>query len=142
MFAFIFTPSMDIWLSEIQFFPYHIGEVYEKLEEHTDDLRNNPSKYFINKDNVYVRATSYSSNETYYKMIKRRINPGEMDAMSIAQFVYKYYDPVENQNSTKESIIYKDISREPIAEYIPVYVDGFEKTRTISARESNRFNIL
>ena len=142
MFAFIFTPSMDIWLSEIQFFPYHIGEVYEKLEEHTDDLRNNPSKYFINKDNVYIRATSYNSNETYYKMTKRRINPGEMDAMSIAQFVYKYYDPVENQNSTKESIIYKDISREPIAEYIPVYVDGFEKTRTISARESNRFNIL
>lgn len=142
MFAFIFTPSMDIWLSEIQFFPYHIGEVYEKLKEHTDDLRNNPSKYFINKDNVYIRATSYNSNETYYEMTKRRINPGEMDAMSIAQFVYKYYDPVENQNSTKESIIYKDISREPIAEYIPVYVDGFEKTRTISARESNRFNIL
>lgn len=142
MFAFIFTPSRPIWLSEIQFFPYHIGEVYEEKVGLTEG--SSVVGLYENKDNVYVLTsdTSYDSNKTYYSMVERRINPGEMDAMSIAQFVYKYYDPEQNKNSTKESIIYEDISRTPIAEYTPVYVDGFEKTRTISARESNRFNIL
>ena len=138
LFGLLLRFKSDIWLSEIQFFPYHDGEIYEEYAG--DDLVGR----YENKDGIYVLTTDTvrKPDKAYYTLIKRRINPGEMDMMSIAQLTYKYYDPKVNENATPESMVYLDISRTPIESYVPVYTEGFEKTRTISARESNRFNII
>lgn len=76
----------------------------------------------------------------------KRINPGELDSLSVATTYYKYY------NNTKNGAIY-DISSLPYLynsttdwDYKNLleeeYNTNFEKIRSISIKQSNRFNIL
>ena len=72
------------------------------------------------------------------------IKPGEVDTSGV---VVNYYDFVDSNNITSYtldempiiSIQEKDID---YSEFIPVFNTGAEKTRTISVKESNYFNIL
>ena len=68
-----------------------------------------------------------------------RINPGHFDTLSAARVVYRYYDP--DTLIDKENIKYLYSGEEPWNEAEEVS-NGFTKIRSISAKNSNRFNIL
>jgi len=72
-----------------------------------------------------------------------RINPGEMEKQSLAQTAYKYY--LANQAVTSAEDLeylyvgYEDWSSAPLT---PIFNGNFEKIRSITAKNSNRFNLL
>ena len=72
-----------------------------------------------------------------------RINPGEMDKNSVATVYHHFYDP--NKASNKDTIQeFEFVSVEDTMSGIePVFNDNpFVKMRSITAKQSNRFNLL
>ncbi len=75
-----------------------------------------------------------------------RINPGEMEKQSIARVAYQYY--LANQTVVSEEDIeylyvgYEKWSPSSPSSLTPVFNDNFEKIRSITAKNSNRFNLL
>lgn len=102
----------DIWLEQAEFFPLVYGE-------------GNPAP---------------------------RINPGEMNITSVAASYYCYYNHTKSQNLTdSEDITYIYKARDDISPTVnsnlynalnPIYNENFEKVLTISAKQSNRYNLL
>lgn len=70
-----------------------------------------------------------------------RINPGEMDKQSVAQTYWKYFNAVQPDGVTKDSLEYVYSSLKEWDEAQPVY-NNFERYGTIEESNSNRFNIL
>ena len=75
-----------------------------------------------------------------------RINPGDFDISSVSKVVYKYYNYTANSGKiNKDDIEYLHISTSPWTDdgNLEVqYTNNFEKVRSISEKQSNRFNIL
>lgn len=75
-----------------------------------------------------------------------RINPGDFDISSVSKVVYKYYNYTTNSGKTdKDDIEYLHVSTSPWTDNGNLevqYTDNFDKVRSISAKQSNRFNIL
>ena len=75
-----------------------------------------------------------------------RINPGDFDISSVSKVVYKYYNYTTNSGKTdKDDIEYLHVSASPWTDNGNLevqYTDNFDKVRSISAKQSNRFNIL
>lgn len=134
-----------IWLEKIEFFPYVEGYAYE-LKEGLEKFDDNVRYYEKTEANIYIETSDLNpvSSKSYYLRVTRRINPGELDMQSIAQIYYKYYDPTQNY-SNEDDIIYEYIGTEKQADFLPYYGtedNKFEKVRTITGKESNRFNLL
>lgn len=71
-----------------------------------------------------------------------RINPGELSLLSTSNSAFKYYDPSSNYNSEDDlQYLYYGAEDwdEPTLERIS---NGFTKVRSITVKNSNRFNIL
>ena len=72
-----------------------------------------------------------------------RINPGEMEKQSLAQTAYKYYLANQAVISAEDLeylyVGYEDWSSAPLT---PIFNGNFEKIRSITAKNSNRFNLL
>lgn len=75
-----------------------------------------------------------------------RINPGDFDVSSVSKVVYKYYNYTTNSGKiNKDDIEYLHVSTSPWTDNGNLevqYTDNFDKVRSISAKQSNRFNIL
>lgn len=75
-----------------------------------------------------------------------RINPGDFDISSVSKVVYKYYNYTANSGKVnKDDIEYLHVSTSPWTDNGKLevqYTDNFDKVRSISAKQSNRFNIL
>lgn len=75
-----------------------------------------------------------------------RINPGDFDISSVSKVVYKYYNYTTNSGKiNKDDIEYLHVSTSPWTDDGKLevqYTDNFEKVRSISEKQSNRFNIL
>ena len=75
-----------------------------------------------------------------------RINPGDFDISSVSKVVYKYYNYTTNSGKTdKDDIEYLHVSTSPWTDNGNLevqYTDNFDKVRSISVKQSNRFNIL
>lgn len=75
-----------------------------------------------------------------------RINPGDFDISSVSKVVYKYYNYTTNSGKiNKDDIEYLHVSTSPWTDDGKLevqYTDNFDKVRSISAKQSNRFNIL
>lgn len=75
-----------------------------------------------------------------------RINPGDFDISSVSKVVYKYYNYTTNSGKVnKDDIEYLHVSTSPWTDNGNLevqYTDNFDKVRSISAKQSNRFNIL
>jgi hypothetical protein len=58
---------------------------------------------------------------------------------------YYYYDPnseVNKKATEPTQIEYEYVGKRALESYIPTYVANFEKIRGITAKETNRFNLL
>lgn len=138
--------STTIWLEKIEFFPYIEGYAYELIEGDLTKFDDNVRYYEKTEANIYIETSDLSPapSKSYYLRVTRRINPGELDMQSIAQIYYKYYDPTQNY-SNEDDIIYEYIGTEKQTDFLPYYGtedNKFEKVRTITGKESNRFNLL
>lgn len=75
----------------------------------------------------------------------KRINPGEMDTLSISQTYYTYYNYTKSQSYINKNDIqdlYHGTTEWNEPKIKAVYNDNFEKIRSITVKQSNRFNIL
>lgn len=75
------------------------------------------------------------------------IHLGDLDTQSVGTTYYKYFLPSEAENKKEEEIKYLYCGTEKQTQYKKVYEqkDGYvlyEKIRSITAKQSNRFNIL
>ncbi len=70
-----------------------------------------------------------------------RINPGDMDIQSIAETQYKYYEP-SDEEVEKEKIHYLYVGNTEWSAAEPIYNEDFVKIRSITGKNSNRFNLL
>lgn len=98
--------------------------------------------------------SSLSGSDYYYYWIKEIqffplikdsdgnvMNPGEMAHQSVATSYYHYYNP--NQQAEGDDIKYLYIGTTDLSgTYTPKYNTNFEKIRSITAKNSNRFNLL
>ena len=92
---------------------------------------------------IYVKSISL------YRQLKNDkgqiIKPGEMDVEGVVTTIYSFVKKVEADNKLSQEELYIEkvnSSEMDYTKYIPIYNDGAEKTRTISIKESNYFNIL
>ena len=123
-FGLVFQLSTSLYIQEVQLFKEVFGEQIEIVDD----------------------------KETRTKV---RINPGEIEKQGIIKPVYIYYDPEVNSEATSwEDLIALQRVYEKSSDYTPVYntekvtdKDGNEKQveqkiRSITAKNSNRFNLL
>lgn len=133
-----------IWVESFQLFPYILGNKYEAQENLTSF--DSALTYYENIGGVYIETEDLTpkTSKTYYLLSTSRINPGEMDMMSIGEVYYKYYDPAQNYNNA-DDIIYSYNGTQKQPDYEPYYgtsENTYEKIRTITGKESNRFNLI
>ena len=107
-----FTISGTCWVEDIQFFPYVTGE------------------------KVVNAGTENSS------IVSGRINPGEMDWSSLAVVRYHYYNHTTHQGVVDiDDYLYVGDTDWP-DKPLEVVSNDFAKVRSITAKQSNRFNLL
>jgi len=107
-------------------------------------LFNIPSKIYIEKVEFFKEI--FGKTEIADNI---RINPGEIEKQGIVRTVYVYYNPLENSQATSIDDLVGSVFSAPSADYKIVYntveKDGEkyeEKIRSITAKNSNRFNLL
>lgn len=137
--GFFVTVSDICWIEEVEFFPHVMGEV--QLTQ--DEFNKNKTLYYTrNDDDTYTQCTDsseYNSNTNYYK----RINPGEMDAISVATITYHYYNHTTHQGAVElDDYLYVGTTDWPNKSDIKEVSNDFAKVRSITAKQSNRFNLL
>lgn len=77
-----------------------------------------------------------------------RINPGEMDKQSAAKLVYRYFDPETQIDPDNIEFIYSGETDITPGGYFLIYPKDkngnytYEKIRSITGKQSNRFNLL
>lgn len=107
-----FTISGTCWVEDIQFFPYVTGE------------------------KVVNAGTENSS------IVSGRINPGEMDWSSLAVVRYHYYNHTTHQGVVDiDDYLYVGDTDWP-DKPLEIVSNDFAKVRSITAKQSNRFNLL
>ena len=88
----------------------------------------------------------------WYSIMDIQLFPYKLDAnnamvipgdapQAIIRTIYYYYEPVDSYTS-EDDIVYLYKNYSPSSAYTPVYDNSYEKIRSISARESNRFNMI
>ena len=135
------TDGDDIWVEYIA----TCNKAITRLDLLTEDIgfflrKTSSGSCWIKKVQFfpYVVGENAEGEET-------RINPGDLDLQAIVNKVYKYYDPAQNTAvSDPENIKYLYVGTEDwtSANLTPKYNENFEKIRSITAKNSNRFNLL
>ena len=93
-------------------------------------------------------ATLYFEDVQFFKYVPKTdeesvppfMLPNEIGQAEIVK-TYCYYRPNPTYTS-KEDVIYLHKGPEPLTTYTEIYSDNFEKVRSITAKESNRFNLI
>lgn len=90
--------------------------------------------------------TVYLKNPSLYKRIEDRngniMSPGALDTEGIIQTKYCYFKEDQAKKSAAKDVVINKVDALSYKTYIPVYSNSAEKVRTVSASESNYFNIL
>lgn len=148
------SDAVNLWLESVEFFKYAVGDPivqeYSSTKPYVEDdvVLDNGIYYICIKNNTGIVLTDTS----YWKDLgstkpKIRINPGSYSAQSYANIVWKFYEAGQSVLNI-EDLNYLFSSDEISAkEYIsnnlnPIYNDNYEKIRSITAKNSNRFNLL
>lgn len=142
------------WIENIQFFKYAPGtpvtQEYSSTKTFVEDdvVLYNSNYYICIRDNGGIIPT----NTTYWKSLgaeisQIRINPGSFSTQSYANVVWKFYEA--GQSVIKVSDLAYLYSGDEVSskEYIsnnltPIYNENYEKIRSITGKNSNRFNLL
>lgn len=134
-----FTVSSVCWIEEIEFFQFAMGEV--SIDATTFNANKTLYYTYNITTKVYTQCTNasvYSSTTSYYK----RINPGEMDSTSVATTYYHYYNHTTHTGVIElDDYLYvgtTDWANKPLSDVS----NDFAKVRSITAKQSNRFNLL
>lgn len=96
---------------------------------------------FSTEQEIYVRDLQFFKAE---RMDDIYITPDATELASKVQEKYIYYNPKSSYTSL-EDLVPLLVSEEPSSDYEPYYGSGaepYEKVRSITVKESNRFNIL
>ncbi len=109
------------------------------------DLYTNEVKLYLTVGNAIRWIEEVQFFPLYLDQNGNRMNPGEMDAQSVATTYYTYYDHTEAEAlhiTDPKDIVYTYKDTTPDPSMIEVVNENFEKIRSITAKQSNRFNIL
>lgn len=142
------------WIEEVEFFQYSLGEPvvqeYSTTQTFTEDevvLYNN-IYYICIRDNTNKPVT----NTSYWKNLGKtkpdiRMNPGSYSVHSRANVIWKFYEAGQSVLDIKDlKYLFSGdevSSKDYVAKNLnPIYDDNYEKKRSITAKNSNRFNLL
>lgn len=99
-----------------------------------------------NKTLKNVKIKKFSFYKQVFDEDGNSISPGEVPKSNLqSQKLVKtkyYYFPKDAEYSSLEDLVFSYEDYAPWSEAKPVYYEGCEKRRTITAKESNRFNLL
>lgn len=142
------------WIEEVQFFKYSLGTPVVQEYSNTksfieDDIVLSENNYYICiKDNIGQALT----DTNYWKDLGEtkpqiRINPGSFSAQSYANIVWKFYEAGQSVLSEEDlKYLYsgdENSSKDYVAQNLtPIYNENYEKIRSITGKNSNRFNLL
>jgi hypothetical protein len=135
------TDGDDIWVECIA----TCNKAVTRLELITDDIgfflnKNTSGNCWIKKVQFFPYVIGENANGE-----STRINPGDLDLQAVINKVYKYYNPAENTAVTDpENIkyLYVGTTDWTNSNLTPKYNENFEKIRSITEKNSNRFNLL
>lgn len=99
------------------------------------DVDNTPKTLYIENVQLFpkINLTDNDNNNDYLK-------PGSTIEGQV-KTLYCYYIPNSNYQSADDIVfLYRDYTDS--SDYIPIYDENYEKKRTLTASESNRFNLL
>lgn len=102
--------------------------------------KTNSGKCWIKK--VQFFPLIYGENAEGEKV---RINPGDLDRSAIIQPTYKYYNPAQQTGINKiedVKFLYVGTTDWNVTGLTPKYNENFEKIRSITGKNSNRFNLI
>lgn len=111
------------------------------------ELKNGKYGIIITSNKTfYVKNLEFFKYETFKKEDKTEVvlTPDMSVFESYVKDVYKYYDS-NSEYTSLEDLIILESSNSPSEIYVPYYGNGeeaYEKIRSITAKESNRFNLL
>lgn len=123
----------------------------------SSDIEPNLSEKEYQKRQVKLTITPKNQNitEIYIKSISlyrqlkndkgQIIKPGEIDTEGVVTTIYSFVKKIEADTKlSQEDLCIEKVNSSELdyTKYIPIYNDRAEKTRTISIKESNYFNIL
>lgn len=108
------------------------------------------AEFATKKIGFFLYDSTPQSN--WYSIMDIQLFPYKLDAnnamvipgdapQAIIRTIYYYYEPVDSYTS-EDDIVYLYKNYSPSDAYTPVYDNSYEKIRSISARESNRFNMI
>ena len=113
------------------------------------DIYNNHIGLFLNSDSTYWIEEIQMFPLVYGQDSEGevvRINPGEMSLQSVATIQYNYYNHTKNSgliNADDLKFLYQSTQSDWNYSGIDAkYNENFEKIRSITAKNSNRFNLL
>jgi tRNA isopentenyl-2-thiomethyl-A-37 hydroxylase MiaE len=157
--------NFEYALCEVKYNPdddiYEIGPAWTSWGE----ITNGELELVINQEKVSETefaekkiklVTKYTSNAelvcyltkaSLYKVVKnssdKDMQPGDLDTKGIVLTEYKYVkaDSLKDATDIKKLVIYS-VDELNYNTYQPVYIDGAEKVRMVTIKESNYFNIL
>ena len=97
-------------------------------------------------EDLYVKDLEFFKREEFTKASGGTVylTPNMETFESYVKEQYKYYNPASIYTSL-EDLTFLKVSDSPSSNYTPVYGEGaeaYEKVRSITAKESNRFNLL
>lgn len=138
------------WIEEVQFFPIVYGATtmddYDATKTYIPGERcTNGNVWYecITQTTGTFESDDWASIEAWRNGDEFRINPGEMETQSLVKPIHKYYNYTQNTAKDPEEIHYLHVGDEwSNTDIDPVYVENFEKIRSITVKNSNRFNIL
>lgn len=142
------------WIENIQFFKYASGtpvtQEYSSTKTFVEDdvVLYNSNYYICIRDNDGIIPT----NTTYWKSLgaeisQIRINPGSFNTQSCANIIWKFYEAGQSVIKISDLVYLYSGDEVSSKEYIsnnltPIYNENYEKIRSITGKNSNRFNLL
>lgn len=142
------------WIENIQFFKYASGtpvtQEYSSTKTFVEDdvVLYNSNYYICIRDNDGIIPT----NTTYWKNLgveisQIRINPGSFNIQSYANIIWKFYEAGQSVIKISDLVYLYSGDEVSSKEYIsnnltPIYNENYEKIRSITGKNSNRFNLL
>ena len=136
--------STDYYIKDIQLYKRVEGPSYALVEITESEFNANKTLYYYYNGTDYIQCTNqsvYDSNTKYYVQ-HDIVEPGDVPEARI-ETAYHFYDPDENIGKLSEDdYVFSDADP---SLYTPLFGSGeheFEKIRSITAKESNRFNLL
>lgn len=142
----IITYDDDLWEQDTETF-YWSAKISCKKSISKEDIRKKELLLCIQNNNKYSRwLEDIQFFPVVYNEAEELVEPNKFDTPSIVQTTYKYYNHTKSQSLTSaDEIDYLYVGSTPWNDNGSLsYVndDNFSKRRSISIKQSNRFNIL